>query len=307
MKTAAAALNGIIPILATPFTADGSIDFEALQRLIDAAIADGVQALALFGLAGEYYKLSDRERETVTKLSLRHSAGRVPVIVSVPEHATHLAVQQARHAVDAGAGAVMVIPPFFLNPPTDATLEHIRTLARAIAPAPLIVQYSPLQTGRTLDLQFFLAAQRECPNFTHVKVDLLPSGPLIERLREASGGCLRSLVGYMGLHLPHDSDRGVAGCMPTVSLAFAFVHLWRLLAEKASGEARALHAELLPLLNFMMQSIEMLIACEKELLVLRGILPGASCREPAYHLDAAERAEIAGHARRLARWLPRFS
>jgi len=53
-------------------------------------------------------------------------------------------------------------------------------------PSPLMVQYAPLQTGRTLDGEHFLTLKRDCPNFTHVKVDLVPPSRLIARLRESS-------------------------------------------------------------------------------------------------------------------------
>jgi len=109
------------------------------------------------------------------------------------------------------------------------------------------------------------------------------------------------------LQLPHDAGWQVDGCMPSASLAFVFVQLWRLQAANAHEGARFLHQELLPLLNFMMQSIEMLIACEKELLVLRSILSTASCREPTYHLDQSEHRELVEHVQHLARLFPKLS
>ncbi|MDR5728523.1 MAG: dihydrodipicolinate synthase family protein [Terriglobia bacterium] len=287
-------LGGVIPILPTPFTAAGEVDDEGFANVIEAAIAGGVNGLAMFGLASEYYKLADAERFHLVEVLVQKAAKRCPVVISIVPHATQLAVAEAGRAVEAGADAIMVMPPFFLVPPVDTIIRHIHDIAVAV-PVPVIVQYAPLQTGRAIDMQAFAQLRSELPNITHIKVDLVPSGPTISNLRTHS---MESLVGYMGLHLPEDFSRGVGGVMPTVSICPAFVKMWKLLAQDEK-QARDLHREVLPFLNFMMQSIEFLIACEKELLVHRGILRSADCREPAYHLDSIQRSELSAHAIRL--------
>lgn len=295
-------LQGIIPILATPFTERGEVDGDSFVRLIEASLQDGVQGLAMFGLGSEYYKLTDNERASLMERLVRQVKGRVPVIISITDHAREVAVQRAREAVDRGADALMVMPPFFLSPSVEAILGHIQAVAQAVA-VPIIVQYAPLQTGKVIDAQAFVGLHRTHPNVTHIKVDLVPSGGMISALAQASGGSLQSLVGYMGLHLPDDAARGVAGCMPTVSLARAFVDLWKLLRQGGDA-AWSFHQKLLPILNFLMQSVEMLIACEKLLLVRRGIIASAYCREPAFHPDRFQLAELDRHAGDLAEWLP---
>ncbi len=292
------ALGGIIPILPTPFTATGAIDDEGFANVVEAAIAAGVDGVAMFGLASEYYKLTDAERFHLTEVLVQKVAKRCPVVISIVPHATQVAVTEAVRAVEAGADAIMVLPPFFLAPQTDAIIRHIHDIAAAVA-VPIIVQYAPLQTGRVIEMQAFAQLRSKLPNISHIKVDLVPSGPTISSLRAHS---LESLVGYMGLHLPEDFRRGVGGVMPTVSISAAFVKIWQLLSQDEQ-QARSLHREVLPLLNFMMQSIEFLIACEKELLAHRGILRSPYCREPAYHLDPTQRAELSAHANHLASWL----
>jgi 4-hydroxy-tetrahydrodipicolinate synthase len=284
-------LSGVIPILPTPFTPEGKVDDESFIRVVEAAISSGVHGVAMFGLASEYYKLSEVERFHLTSLLVRQVAKRCPVIISIVSHSTCLAKVGAIQAVEAGADALMILPPFFLAPQTDAILRHIREVAGAVS-VPVIVQYAPLQTGRIIDARSFSELRKEVPNVTHVKVDAVPSGPIISALHSLS---VDSLVGYMGLHLPEDFTRGVAGVMPSVSICPAFVEIWSSLIQ---GDDRALelHRRILPLLNFMMQSIEGLIACEKELLLLSGIIRSNHRREPATHLDSIQRDEL----RRLA-------
>jgi dihydrodipicolinate synthase/N-acetylneuraminate lyase len=287
-------IGGIIPILPTPFTAAGAVDDEGFANVIEAAIASGVNGVAMFGLASEYYKLTDAERFHLVEVLVQKVAKRCPIVVSIVPHATQLAVVEAVRAVEAGADVIMVMPPFFLAPQADAIVRHIHDIAAAV-PVPVMVQYAPLQTGRTIEMQAFAQLRSKLPNISHIKVDLVPSGPTISSLRAHS---IESLVGYMGLHLPEDFRRGVGGVMPTVSVCPVFVRIWQLLAHDEQ-QARDLHREVLPILNFMMQSIEFLIACEKELLLQRGILRSAYCREPAYCLDSTQRSELSAHAIRL--------
>ena len=295
-------LSGIIPILATPFTDCGDVDKESFIRLIESSIGDGVSGLAMFGLASEYYKLCDAERTQLTELLIGQAAGRVPVVISVTHHSREMAVKQAWEAAEMGANALMIMPPFFLAPGIQAIRRHIEAVCEAVT-IPVIIQYAPLQTGMIIDVETFLAIHRERPNMTHVKVDLMPSGPLISALEEASAGSLKTMLGYMGVQLPDAVARGVAGCMPTASLNRAYVHLFDLLGKDADA-GFAFRRRMLPMLNFMMQSVEMLTACDKMLLLRRRIISTAYCRAPSRALDSLQAAELERHAKDLAEWLP---
>jgi 4-hydroxy-tetrahydrodipicolinate synthase len=282
--------NGIVPVLATPFTHDGEIDEESFRRLVDWTVEAGVRAVAMFGLASEYYKLTDLERTRLTGILLDQVRGRVPVVISVTEHATHAAVQRARAAATAGADALMVMPPFFLQPAEDSVRRHIEAIASAVA-IPVIIQHAPLQTGSRIAMSTFAGIQRDCPNVTHIKIDLIPSGPAISAVQSASGGKLRTLVGYAGLHLPEAVARGVDGCMPSCSLSRVFVRLFSLLKD-GREEGYLLHRRLLPLLLFMMQSIEIMNAAEKYILARQRVIASDYCREPAAGLDSFQLGEL---------------
>jgi 4-hydroxy-tetrahydrodipicolinate synthase len=291
-------LAGVIPILPTPFAETGSLDVASLRRVVNEAIVSGVSAIAHFGVASEYYKLSDEERDQLAALLPEAAAGRVPVILSVTPHATMLAVEEARRFASYGADALMLMPPFFLQPSIASMLRHIRAVAECVD-LPIILQYAPLQTGRSIDVAVLTQLCRDLPNLNHIKIDLLPSGPLISDLTEAG---VRCLVGYMGLHLPEDCLRGTQGVMPTASIAPGMAKLWQLLSRsgsEAEQKSRDLHARMLPFLNFVMQSVEMLIACEKIILKEAGILTSAYSRAPAVQLDATQHRELREHIRRL--------
>ena len=182
------------------------------------------------------------------------------------------AILQAMEAEQAGARAIMVLPPFFLGPSVDSILFHIEAIAGAVH-IPVVLQYAPAQTGIHADVLTRLPV-------SIIKVDASPSIPALLALPAK----VTTLIGYMGLDLPDSVTVGCSGCMPTASLVRPFVKVWRLL-QLDPAEGRREHQRMIPLLQYMMQSIEFLIAAEKQLLVKRGIIRSNYCRKPCALLN----------------------
>ena len=272
-------IAGIIPVLATPFDSTGTVDRNGFTAIVESAIRDGAHAVAMFGLASEYYKLTDNERRTLTSAVIKTARDRVPVIISITHHCTEIAIRQAIEAEQSGAHAIMVLPPFFLNPPADSILFHIEAIAEAVH-VPVILQYAPTQTGIDANILGRLPV-------SIIKVDASPSVPALGSLPAG----VTTLIGYMGLDLPDAFLAGCAGCMPTASLVREFVKVWRLL-QADPIEGRREHQRLISLLQYMMQSIEFLIAAEKQLLLKRGIIHSGYCRKPGVKINPDQMAQL---------------
>ncbi len=267
--------NGIIPVLATPFDDRGEVDLDDFERLVEFAIAGGAHALAMFGLASEYYKLDDTERRRLQSVLLRTAQGRVPVIISITHHATEIAVRQAIEAENEGADALMILPPFFLNPTSDAILAHVEEIIGSVH-VPTLLQYAPAQTGLTAETVAKLPIDA-------VKIDAANSVDALLSLSHIKS----RLVGYIGLDLPNAVSAGCSGCMPTASLLSPFIEIWEsLMRDPEVGKRK--HSQILPLLSFMMQSVEFLISAEKRLLHSRGIIKNPYCRRPAALLSDSD-------------------
>lgn len=293
-------IHGVIPILPTPFSENGELDIGSFLDAIDAAIRHEANGIAMFGLASEYYKLSDAERSQCIGALVQQVAGRIPAIISIVAHSTEVAVKDAKFAESEGASAIMVLPPFFLAPSFDSIRRHILEIASGVS-LPVVIQYAPAQTGYPITADLFAQLRQDAPNITCIKVDQTQAGVMVQQLQNLG---VDSVVGYMGINLPKDHACGSVGVMPTVSLCPGFLEIWRLLVEK-DPSAEALHETLVPLLSFMMRSIECLIASEKYLLKYRGVIRSRYCRRPSYNLDRAELAELAEHASHMAPWLVR--
>jgi 4-hydroxy-tetrahydrodipicolinate synthase len=298
MANASAKFRGVIPILPVPFDDRGAVDETGFRRVVDKAIEDGVHALAMFGLASEYAKLADHERVRLTAVLIEQAANRLPVVISITHHSAEVAVTHAAEAEQLGADGVMVLPPFFLSPGVESVKAHICAVAQSVS-VPVIVQYAPAQTGIALRQSDWHELRRECSNLHYVKVDASPSGPLVSQI---DGIGLNAMVGYMGLHLPDDFRRRACAVMPTVSVAGAFLRLWSLL-EVDMDAAVKFHQELLPLLNFMMQSVELLVAVEKIFLVRAGVVGSSYCRSPRWNLDELQLRDVERFSENYAAFL----
>lgn len=170
-------IKGICPIIATPFTDGGEVDYESMENLIKTLIKGGCHAVTLFGIAGEYYKLSDEERGKMAELTVRvcrENGG--TSIISVTDHATEVAVKQARFFEAVGADCLMLLPPFFLKPVAASLCAHMKEIANAVK-IPVMAQYAPEQTGVAIAPEVFQRLGVECPNMIYYKIECKPAGP----------------------------------------------------------------------------------------------------------------------------------
>src|SRR5579872_5621087 len=104
-------INGIVPIVPTPFTTEDKIDWPSLLRMVDFACAAGACAMCLPAYASEFYKLSESERLRVVSEAVQHAAGRLPVVAQVNFVSLTQAVETAREAQRTGASAIAAAVP----------------------------------------------------------------------------------------------------------------------------------------------------------------------------------------------------
>jgi 4-hydroxy-tetrahydrodipicolinate synthase len=142
--------HGVLPALVTPFTADGSaIDEPALTASIERLIGAGVAGLVPGGSTGEFTTLTHAERRQLTEASLAAAAGRVPVVAGTSALSTRETVELSLHAEQAGASAVMIIPPFYDAPSWRELQAHYQAVADAIS-IPIMYYNMPGVSGVTL-------------------------------------------------------------------------------------------------------------------------------------------------------------
>lgn len=275
-------IAGVIPVLPVPFAEDQALDLAAFADEVRWAVGRPVDGLALFGLASEYWKLADDERVALTETLVAAVGARKPVLVSVTDSSRFHAERFARRAAAIGVDGLVVMPPHFLAPKPNKVIDHCRAVADAVAPLPVVIQYSPAYIGVSLPADVFVSMHERSPNIGYVKVEPRPPGPMIEAIRAASGGRLACLIGQGGLTLADCRHRGIAGIMPGIGVAEVYGKLWQgLTAERVSQATWDLNDRMVAMMSHIVPTIDLWVAAEKQLLAWRGVIDRPLLRDPS--------------------------
>ena len=279
-------LKGMCPIIATPFTKTGMVDYDSFENLIRVLIEGGCQAVTLFGIAGEYYKLTDDEMKRMARITVetcRKYGG--TSIISVTQHATQVAVERAKFYEDIGADNLMLLPPFFLKPGQAALYRHMKAVGQAVN-IPVMAQYAPEQTGVAIPAQVYADLFRECPNIKYYKIECKPAGAYISSLLNLTDNQVGVFIGNAAYQFIEGFDRGGIGAMPGCSMFDLYLKMYNeYIAGDRAGAAWTHTNLILPILNHIRQNVEMIIAFEKRILRKRGIIACDFCREPGFVSD----------------------
>ena len=271
------AFEGIIPILATPFRDDESLDLESWQRLLEFMIALGVDGVTILGVLGESNRLWDHEREVLISSAVKVVNKRVTVVVGTSHSGTHAAGYLSRMAQDLGADAVMVTPGREAVPNDDRIVETYQRIAAGLG-IPIVLQDHPASSEVHLSLALMLRLVREVPAIRCIKEEAVPTAAKIRQLREGMGNSrLPILTGLGALYAPFDLQAGSDG----FNTGFAFPEVLTAMvgAARAADWQRVheLYARFAALIVFEQQPG---VGIRKEILRRRGLLASSCARHP---------------------------
>ena len=141
--------RGVATALITPITGNG-VDYEALGKLIDWQIEEGVAALVIAGTTGEGSTLSDEEHRSVLKYAVDRAAGRVVIIAGTGSNDTAYAISLTRYACEIGCDAMLVVTPYY-NKATQKGLIRMYTAIADASTKPVILYNVPSRTGVNIE------------------------------------------------------------------------------------------------------------------------------------------------------------
>ena len=270
-------LAGIHPILYAFFTADGRLDREAMRTQAEACVRNGAHGIAALGLATEVSKLTPDERRQVMAWLLEDVAGRLPVAITVFGETPDIQIAFVREAAKLGAAWAILQPPPTRPLPEAELLRFFGKVADA-APIPIAIQNAPQYIGVGLSDASLLALRRNHPNFALLKGE----GTALEIARtiEALGGEVGTFNGRGGLELPDVLRAGCAGLIPAPDSFDVQVRIYEALQRGDDAEADRLYGGILPLIVFLMQSIDQFLCYGKRLTARRLGLGEVFDREP---------------------------
>ncbi len=278
---------GSIVAIVTPMQEDGSVDYDALRRLIDWHIAEGTDCIGVVGTTGESPTVSFDEHFEIIRVAAEHAKGRVPIMAGTGGNSTREAIELSEYAKKVGADCTLSVVPYYNKPSQEGVYQHFKAIAEAVD-IPMVLYNVP---GRTVaDMQ---------PETTL----RLAQVPGIVGIKEASGNIERAA--WLIKQAPKDfsiysGDDGTAIALMllgghgnvsvTANVAPRLMHEMCIAAvEGRAREAAAIHLKLLPLHRNLF--IEPSPAPTKWAMAKLGLC-GASLRLPITPLTDAGQAAV---------------
>jgi 4-hydroxy-tetrahydrodipicolinate synthase len=240
------AIEGIITAMVTCFRDDGALDLPAMRASVRHLMASGAGGVCPLGGTGEPLSLTVSEHKQVIDAVVQEAAGRIAVVVGTLLGRQEDIVECGRHAKSAGADAIMVIPPYFINTKPAHTRAHFETIAERVD-MPMVLFHGPGRSGVRLSADGILQLLAAVPSFVAIKEtsgDLAISAELLR----AAPSTFRVLQGLDEYVLPTLALGGHGAVLSLGCLVPALLRaLEREFVAGRLAEAQRIQLSLLPL------------------------------------------------------------
>jgi 4-hydroxy-tetrahydrodipicolinate synthase len=240
-------LRGCGTALVTPFSRNGSIDVEALRRLVQFQLREGIDFLVPCGTTGETPTLEHEEYFGVIRVVVEEARGKVPVIVGVGGNNTRRVVDLAGEVRSLGVQGILSVAPYYNKPTQEGLYQHFKAIADSTG-LPIILYNVPSRTSSNIE-PATVARLSKIPNIVGIKEASGSITQQMEVLNSVEPG-FRVLSGDDAFTFPLLALGGV-GVISVVSneIPGPMTRLTHLLLEGKFDEARKLNARLLPLMQ----------------------------------------------------------
>jgi 4-hydroxy-tetrahydrodipicolinate synthase len=286
--------EGVFTALVTPFTQEGKLDEQALRRLVDFQIAEGIDGLVPVGTTGESPTLEAEETEAVIRITVEQARGRVPVIAGAGSNSTDKAIHLSQAAKKLGANATLQVAPYYNKPTAEGFYRHFTAIADAVD-LPMVIYNIAGRTGKNIEnpTMLKLAAHRnvvavkEASGDINQMMNLIAQKPASFAVLSGDDNLAFPLIALGGKGVISVASNLVPGRMKEF-IGTALKGQW--------DKARELHYKLLPLFKAIF--IETNPIPIKAALAMKGMMQEVY-RLPMCPLGAENRKTLAGALREL--------
>jgi 1-pyrroline-4-hydroxy-2-carboxylate deaminase len=239
--------NGVYPAITTKFTPSDEIDYSAYEKGLQGQLDAGVDGIIVGGSLGEASTLTDGEKLALTEHTVRYVDGKIPVVFSIAEQSTAVALNLAKEAAKKGANGLMILPPLRYFACENETITYLSTIAESTS-LPIIVYNNPVDYKIKVTLDMFdrlskydniQAVKESTRDITNVTRMINRFGDRFKILCGVDPLALESL--FMGAH---GWVAGLVDAFPKETVA-----IYRLAKAGRNEEALAIYRWFLPLLE----------------------------------------------------------
>lgn len=288
--------SGVYLITVTPFKADGSLDLDSTDRLIDFYLQAGATGLTLLGVLGEAPKLTAQESGDYVKRVLARVNGTVPVVVGASAAGFASMGELTKRVMDLGADGVMVAPGAGLRT-DDQIRAYFAMVNETLGPdVPWVLQDHPNATGVQMSSAVVMQVIDQSPRCVMVKHEDCPGLGKLSAIRAAQAQKTLKRVSILtgnggGLFLPEEMVRGADGAMTGFAYPEMMVNVIKSHAAGDLERAFDIFDAYLPLSRYEQQP-GIGLAVRKHILAKRGAIASATVRKPGPSLSKQDLEDI---------------
>ncbi|MDE2776237.1 MAG: dihydrodipicolinate synthase family protein [Chloroflexota bacterium] len=284
-------LEGIAPILFTPFDDRGDIDADGLRSIVRFEIDGGVHAIGINGFASEAYKMTDDERWRTVELVAGELAGALPLIIGIAPNSAESAIQQARQFAAYRPAALMTLPPATMDNGAGALVEFYIDFAKA-TDVPIILQQAPhIPQYRHTELTAEALAEiaDRSPNVLYYKLEGPGSAAKMRELKPLLPADRKMFGGGGGITVLEELRNGAAGLIPGVGFNELFLAAWDQWKRGDEESAEAIILKGAPLTRAVSgPGHEYSLHMRKQLMKRYGAIGSAIVRKPTIAFDECD-------------------
>lgn len=278
----------VITAMITPFNEDLSVDYVALEKLVNKLIETGSDSILVAGTTGETPTLSHEEEDELFAFVKKVVAGRAKIIMGAGSNSTKTAVESSIKAQKAGADAILSVVPYYNKPSQKGMYEHFASIAKAVD-LPIILYNIPGRTGVNMQPATIAKLAKDFKNIIAVK----QSNADLDLISDIKSLCPEDFTVYCGddsLTLPMMS----LGAFGVISVAshIAGKEIKEMISLFKAGkneQALKLHLKLYPLFRKLFMAPNPVPV--KAALAMEGIIKDY-VRSPLVMLDSDEKSEL---------------
>lgn len=138
--------------LVTPFNAQGAVDHEALARIVNYQVENGIDYLVVLGTTGESVTLSKQEKKDVIHTVQQVNDGRLPLVIGLGGNDTAVVVNELKTADLSGFDAILSVSPSYNKPTQEGIYQHFKAVSEA-SPLPIILYNVPGRTASNMSVE----------------------------------------------------------------------------------------------------------------------------------------------------------
>lgn len=160
--------KGLGIALVTPFTSDGSVDYPALDKLLDYQLGNGADFFCILATTGETPTLTGDEKQKIKDIVVGKAGDKVPILIGCGGNNTAEVVRELKTADFSGIGGILSVCPYYNKPSQEGLYRHFRAIAEA-TDLPVVLYNVPGRTGVNMKAETTVRLARDCDNIVAIK------------------------------------------------------------------------------------------------------------------------------------------